>query len=148
MFFNAHCLFYINYASNIWSCTAKSNLARLESIYKRGAKIILSDPLLSTLQKQAKLDILPLNKQLEFNKLVSVFKTRINLAPDYVTNLLKESNRYNSRNYLLPPTRLDMFKTSFSFSGARLWNSLPLHLKFCSSLSTFKRKLHYYLKKS
>ena len=148
IFFNAHCLSHINYASTIWSCAAKNHLARLNSLYKRAAKIILPNPLLSTTQKQAALDMLPLNKQLEFNKLVSVFKTRINLAPTYITGLLNKRHRYNSMNYLLPHARLDLYKTSFAFSGAHLWNSLPPHLKVCSSLSTFKIKLRHYLQQS
>ena len=148
IFFSAHCLSHINFASTVWSSAAENHLIKLNSLYKRAAKIILPDPLLSTLQKQAALDILPLDKQLDFNKLVAVFKTRINLAPDYVTNLLMESsNRYHSLNYLLPPTRIDLFKTSFSFSGAQLWNSLPQYLKLCSSLSSFKTKLRHYLHK-
>ena len=66
------------------------------------------------------LDILPLNKQLEFNKLISVFKTRINLAPDYVTNLLTKSNLSNFNNCMLPTTRINLFKMSFAFSGAHV----------------------------
>ena len=148
IFFNAHCLSHINYASTLWSCAAQNHLIKLNSLYKRAAKIILPDKSLSTLEKQAALDILPLNKQLEFNKLTSVYKTRINLAPDYITNLLIPSNRYNSINYLLPLTRIDLFKTSFSFSGALLWNSLPLSVKACSSLSNFKTKLRKYIQSS
>ena len=145
VFFNAHCLSHINYASTVWGCSAQNHLKKLNILYKRGAKIILPDQTLSTLEKQAVLDILPLNKQLEFQKLMSVFKTRFNLAPDHVTNLLIKSYRYNSTNYLLPPARIDLFKTSFSFSGAVLWNSLPLDLKLSCSCSSFKTKLRQYL---
>ena len=148
IFFNAHCLSHINYASTVWSCAAQNHLVKLNSLYKRAAKIILPNPMLSTLQKQAALDILPLNKQLEFYKLMSVFKTRLKLTPDYVANLLIKSNRYNSINYLLPPTRIDLFKTSFSFSGAHAWNSLPIPLKSCFSLSNFKTNLRRYLHNS
>ena len=144
-FFNAHCLSHINYASTIWSCSAQNHLKKLNTLYKRGIKIILPDPTLSTREKQVVLDILPLNKQLEFHKLVSVFKTRFTLTPDYVTNLLISSYRNNSTNYLLPPARIDLFKTSFSFSGALLWNSLPPDLKLCCSCSNFKTKLRQHL---
>ena len=148
IFFNAHCLSHVNYASAAWSCAAQNHLMKLNSLYKRAIKIILPDPKLTTNEKQQALDILPLNKQLEFRKLMSVYKTRINLTPDYVTNLLIKSNRYNSTNYLIPPTRVDIFKTSFSFSGALAWNSLPLSIKLCSSLSNFKTSLRRYLHNS
>ena len=146
IFFNAHCLSHINYASTVWSCAAQDHLKKLNSLYKRATKIILPNPLLSTLEKQTTLDILPLNKQLEFNKIISVFKARNQLAPDYITQLLKRSSsRYSFSNYLLPRTRIDMFKTSFSFSGALLWNSLPTDIKTISSLSNFKSKLRSHL---
>ena len=123
----------------------RHHLTKLNSVYKRAVKIILFNPLLSTKEKQKVLDILPLNKQLEFNKLMSVFKTRTNLVPDYVTNLLTKSNLPNSNNYLLPTTRINLFKTSFTFSGTHMWNSLPLSLKLCTSLSTFKKNLRHLL---
>ena len=145
IFFNAHCLSHINYASTVWSGAAQDHLKKLNSLYKRATKIILPDPLLSTLEKQASLDILPLNKHLEFNKIITVFKARNELAPDYIAKLLiTSSSRYNFSKYLLPPTRIDMFKTSFSFSGAFLWNSLPLNIRSISSLSSFKTKLRNY----
>ena len=145
VFFNAHCLSHINYASTVWSCAAQNHLVKLNSLYKRAIKIILPDKNLSTPEKQQVLDILPLNKQLEFHKLISVFKTRISLTPDYITKLLIKSNRYNSINYLLPHTRIDLFKTSFSFSGALTWNSLPVSIKLSSTLSNFKTNLRHYL---
>ena len=37
--------------------------------------------------------------------------------------------------------RIHIFKTSISFSGAYLWNNLPLTVRSCQSLSSFKRKL-------
>ena len=142
IFFNAHCLSHINYASTIWSSTAQDHLKRLNSLYKRATKIILPDPFLSTLEKQESLDILPLDKQLKFNKIIAVFKARHELVPEYITKLLtKSSSRYNFLNYLLPQPRIDMFKASFSFSGSLLWNSLPLNIKSISSLSSFKTKL-------
>ena len=145
IFFNAHCLSHINYASTVWSGAAQDHLKKLNSLYKRATKIILPDPLLSTLEKQASLDILPLNKHLEFNKIITVFKARNELAPDYIAKLLiTSSSRYNFSKYLLPRTRIDMFKTSFSFSGAFLWNSLPLNIRSISSLSSFKTKLRNY----
>ena len=51
-------------------------------------------------------------------------------APEYIFNLytLSPSRYSNSRNYQLSLSRprIDIFKTGISFSGAYLWNSLPL----------------------
>ena len=70
-------------------------------------------------------------------------------APEYISNLYTFSpSRYsNSRNYQLSLSRprTDIFKTSISFSGAYLWNSLPLTVRSFQSLNFFKRKLRAHL---
>ena len=72
-----------------------------------------------------------------------------NEAPEYISNLYTHTpSRYsNSRNYQLslPRPRIDIFKASISFPSAYLWNNLPLTVRSCQSLSSFKRKLRAHL---
>ena len=71
-----------------------------------------------------------------------------NDSPNYLAQLFisHQSHYTNSRNDLyVPRPRLDLFKTSISFAGASLWNSLPQNIKSCISLPCFKRNLHKYL---
>ena len=42
----------------------------------------------------------------------------------------------------LPKPRIYLFKTSFSFSVASLWNTIPNQIKSCNSLTIFKTQLH------
>ena len=42
---------------------------------------------------------------------------------------------------ILPQLRTDYLKKSFSYSGAQLWNSLPIELRQANSLNEFKTKL-------
>ena len=52
----------------------------------------------------------------------------------------------DSRNNLyVPRPRLVLFKTSISFAGASLWNSLPQNIKSRICLPCFKRNLHKYM---
>ena len=44
-----------------------------------------------------------------------------------------------------PRTDVIIFKTNIAFSGAFLWNNLPLTVRFCHSLSFFKQKLRVQL---
>ena len=60
-----------------------------------------------------------------------------NNSPNYLAQLFisHQSHYTNSRNNLyVPRPRLDLFKTSISFAGASLWNSLPQNIKSCISL--------------
>ena len=71
-----------------------------------------------------------LRKQLEYNKVLFMYRVLNNEAPEYISNLYKHTpSRYsNSRNYKLslPRPRIDVFRTSIPFAGAFLWNNLPL----------------------
>ena len=35
----------------------------------------------------------------------------------------------SNRNFLIPKPKINLFKNSFSYSGALVWNSIPLWIK-------------------
>ena len=143
IFFHAHCLCHINYASVIWDGAASRHFKRLQSLFKRAVKIILPDPLLSQYEKHSQLNILPLQKHLNVNKCLFLYKIQNALAPDYLSHfLIPSSNRYASKNYILPRTRIDLYKSSIAFSGASLWNTLPSDIKTCSSFKGLRLALY------
>ena len=87
----------------------------------------LSFPL-STEQKMSALGILNLPQQLTYNKGVFMHTVLNNNFPNYLAQLFisHQCDYTNSMNNLyVPRPRLDLFKTSVSFAGASLWNSLP-----------------------
>ena len=68
-----------------------------------------------------------------------------NNSPNYLAQFFisHQSHYTNSRNNLyVPRPRLDLFKTSISFAGASLWNSLPQNIKLCIFVRCFERNLH------
>jgi len=83
------------------------------------------------------------HKQLEYNKCLFMYRVLNNEALEYTC----PTSYYSSfRNYQLslPRPRIDIF-TSIAFSGASLWNNLPLTITSFHSLSSFKRKLRAHL---
>ena len=70
-------------------------------------------------------------------------------APQYLKDLMTTSERLyvHGNKQLLPRTRIDIFKMSFSFSGSLAWNSLRHHLRYPMELKTFKRKAFHALTK-
>jgi hypothetical protein len=146
IFFHAHIMSHINYASTIWSGASKNNLTKLNSLHRRAVKLISDTPLVSTDQKLQNLKILPLDKQFDFNVAVLMFKIKNNMAPPYLQSLLIPStDRYNSDRYLCPKTRVDIYKSSFAFSGPYVWNTIPINIKSVNSLQSFKSSLKHYL---
>ncbi len=126
----------------------RGTLKKLNSLHRRAGKLILPDPFLSAEQKTSVLGILNLPQQLAYNNGMFMNKVLNNNSPNYLAPLFisHQSHYTNSRNNLyVPRPRLDLFKTSISFAGASLWNSLPQNIKSCISVRCFKRNLHKYM---
>ena len=142
MFFNAQVMSHLNYASTLWDGCSQLIFKKINSIHRRAVKKITNNQTLNTDQKLQTLTILPLKKQLEFNKLLLIHKIYNEKTPSYLYNTItKASCRYYSKNLIIPKPKLDLYKTSLSFSGATLWNELPNSLKSITSINSFKRKL-------
>ena len=68
-----------------------------------------------------------------------MYKVSNNIAPEYLTDLFKmrESNSNSTLNlqsvsnkhFLIPKPKINLFKNSLSYSGALVWNSIPLDIK-------------------
>ena len=105
-------------------------------------QFLMPIPNLDYKQKCCALKLLPLDKQLLLNKCVLMQKVVHGKAPQYLKDHMIPSERLHvhGNKQLLPRTRIDIFKTSFSFSGSLAWNSLAHHLRYPMELKTFKRK--------
>ena len=97
LFFNAHLMAHINYASTMWSNSSEVHLKRLSSLHRRAAKLILPDHSLSTTAKLKKLDILPLQEQFVYNTAVLMFTVHMGWVPHYVCDLNRASDRYEQK---------------------------------------------------
>ena len=106
----------------------------------------MHNPNLDTDQKLKHLNLLPLEKQLEINKIIMIHKLYNEKAPTYLTKLIQKATpRYNSKNLIKPRSFNDCFDTSLAYSGSCLWNKLPSKFKMITSTKTFKKELnqHY-----
>ena len=67
--------------------------------------------------------------------LTDVFQMRSNESNlnDSWLNLLSVSNK----NFLIPRPKTNLYKNSFSFSSALVWNSIPLWIKNSSTIDSF-----------
>lgn len=139
---------HIDYASTVWSSCSAVCFKDLNSLHRRAAKIIIPEPDLTTDQRLQKAAMLPLYHHLQYNKGVFMFKLYHNKLPSYLNQLFSvSSSSFGMLNKLftLPKPRINIFKTSLSFSGSLYWNSLPLNIKSIVSLSTFKSELFKHL---
>ena len=150
LFYSSHIQPHLNYASCVWDGCSEASLKRLNSLHRRAAKLILAESPLNTDEKLVKLNFLPLRKRFLFNKGVLMRKAMVSGKPPYLANLFELSStphntRSEQKTLKIVKPRLDLYKTSFSFSGAKLWNSLPDFITSAPSMCSFKTQLQKHL---
>ena len=133
---------HLNYASTVYDGCSRDIFLQLNSLHRRAVKHLNQDATLTTDEKLRSLNILPLEKHFQFNKTLLIHKVYNEKTPSYLNTLIvKATERYDSKNLILPNTRIDLYKASFSFSGALAWNNLPDSLKTISSTNVFKKQV-------
>ena len=140
-FYYAHCLSHFNYCSIVWGMSKTFYMKKLNQLHRRAAKVLNPSENLSTDEKLSGLGFLPLRKQFIFNTLVQMFKVHIHESTPNLQSLFTQ----RGNRYILPKTRIDLFKSSFSFQGAIQWNSLPLEIRLSTSIQIFKDRLKTFL---
>ena len=133
---------HLTYASTVWDGCSENTFKQLNSIHRRAVKHLTNNHTLSTDDKLKAMKILPLKKHLEFKKIAMIHKIYNDQTPEYLSNFItKATDRYSSMNLIVPKPKLDLYKTSLSFSGSNLWNNILDRLKSKTSFNSFKREL-------
>ena len=137
----------LDYANLILSLVTmkkkKNSLARVAcNAPVRGASV-------SSLLK--KLHWLPVPERIKYKIILLTFKTLHFSKPSYINELLapyQPSRTLRSAELHLlrvPDIRSSAGRRSFSYAAPELWNSMPLSLRTCSSLSSFGPMLKTFL---
>ena len=118
----------IDYGSTLWDSASKNTLKPLYSLHRLGLKLILLKQ--SSLEKDdySKLNVLPLHTRLKYNKGILMKKIMVGNAPPSLNCLFPVNPTRDQIKINIPTPRIDLFKTSLTFSRASLWNSLPFSL--------------------
>ena len=79
-----------------------------------------------------------------------MYKIAHKTAPIYLTDLFQMRGNGNNlndsqlnlrstsnKNFLIPKPKTNLYKSSFSYSGALVWNSIPLWIKNSSKIEPF-----------
>ena len=139
----------INYVSSAWDGCACVHMKQLYSLHKGAIKFLMPSPNMDYNQKCCALKLLPLDKQLLLNKCVLMQKVVHGTDPQYLKDLMISSQRLHvhENKQLLPRTRIDIFKMTFSFLGCLEWNSLTHHLRYPMEVKTIQKKTFHALTK-
>ena len=145
---------HLDYCNVILYGISQCELAKLQRVQNMCAKLVLSRRK-SDSSKQSLHDLhwLPIKTRIEFKILTYMFNCSIGNAPAYLTELL--STPISKRNLRSSASSIGCFNVpfnkkrtfsdrSFGTVGPKLWNNLPLSLRQCTSIDTFKKQLKTY----
>ena len=133
----------------MWGSCNKGLAEKLQRLQNRAARTLMSASYDSNLDDLFRtLGWRRLYYQRLEQKSILMYKTLHGMTPDYLRSRFvyrDDVSAYRLRNtenkLVLPQLRTDYLKKSFSYSGAQLWNNLPVDLRQASSLADFKSKL-------
>lgn len=142
--FNALVQPHFDYCCTVWGNCGLTLQEKLFKLQKRAARVLTFSSFDSEYEPLfAILGWKTVTQQQQLHKATMVFKSLHGLTPNYLSS--KFENRCStytlrdSENKLkVPLPRTDYFKRSFSYSGAALWNSLPIEARKAESLGVFK----------
>ena len=148
IYFNAYILPLFDYCCTIWGDCATNGLEKLEKLLKKSARVILeADIFTSSKLLFNSLNWLNIENRIRYQKAILVFKSLNGMVPDYMQDKFRynEQGNYNLRSAFdytlqLPKPNTNFLKHTFLYSGAQLWNTLPLEIKLSTSLRVFKEK--------
>jgi hypothetical protein len=148
LFFNAYVLPHLDYCCTIWGNSSNELIAEMIKFQKRAARIILDksyDAPSAELFKQ--LNWMRFDERIIYKKAILMYKS-INDAssPQYMKNKFQFVHQRHDRNLrsasnsdlVVPRPKKEVFRKSLDYSGAKLWNNIPLNIRQAKSLSEFQ----------
>ena len=148
---NAFVFSKLFYCSTVWSSTSKKNVRKLQLVQNYACRIVAGsrkDDHVSEALKSLKW--LNVRDKLLFNDLV-MYKCLKNLTPGYLHRRFqyraKTQQRVTRQNkdLTLPRYRLATSQKTFSYRGAKLYNSIAKDIRDTGNFNAFKKRIFKYL---
>ena len=143
----------LDYCNSLYYGLPSSSISRLQSVQNSLARVVFpsikrSDHITPVLKK---LHWLPILQRITFKIALLTFKALSYHEPSYLHQLLMP---YQPTLHLrsvdqclltIPNIKSSFGRRSFSFSAPSVWNSLPLSLRSCNSVCSFRKLLKTHL---
>ena len=142
---------YLRYCNTSWGKCGQQLISKLQTLQNRAARVVMGikyeeadhDLLLKSL---ASMNV----KQLVYYDTASLmYKTTDGTAPEYTQFMFDKCDTihsYETRsarngNFITPRMNSAKGQTAFVYSGAQVWNRLPLRIKEARSIDIFQERL-------
>ena len=145
MLYNTLLLPHITYACEVWGSTYPSILNKIVLIQKKALRIIYGLRYLDHCEHLFNRKVMKLQKLVQLKISTFMYKIKNQHLPLAIQKLFPVNNQpINSRqqsDFHLPYGRTHKKLHCLSYSGIRLWNTLPLGIRNSPKIVTFKRLL-------
>ena len=137
---------YINYCSEIWGNTYKTNLRPIVLLQKRAVRIIENvNRLHNTHLLFLKLKVIKFYDLIEYKTAIIMCKAKHEVLPENIQKLfrIEKHPNYNSRQvgqFSVNRHRTSLKCMCISICGVKLWNSLEMCIKNCKNEYLFKKE--------
>jgi hypothetical protein len=149
-------LTHIDYCNSLYVCLPNNQIKKLQRLMNASIRFIFNLRLhddYSITDHMKKCHFLPVRARIDFKICLLVYKSLNGLSPTYLTELIRpknslESLRVYQDKFLLHEPNPDIKNHKnrrFSIAAPKIWNKLPLNIRQCDSLFTFKSKLKTHL---
>ena len=144
----------LDYCNSMYHGISLKDLGRLQKVQNSAVRFIFGrGKRAHTTQLLKKVHFLPVKYRIDFKIALLTYKCLNNLAPEYLKELVvprKQSVKsvrldddYFILDYPACPNYLNTYK-AFTYSSAKVFNSLPYHIRSAESVLLFKSKLKTY----
>ena len=144
----------IDYCNSLLAGLPKQQLQRLQNLQNNAARLITSKRKRDHVTPMLiELHWLNINDRICYKICLFCFKCLNNMAPEYLTGMLRvytpsrSLRSANDRTILVKPHKnyVAYGKRSFSYVAPTMWNRLPRYTRESDSIETFKRQLKHHL---
>jgi len=139
----------LDYVNSILYGTSTKQITRLQRVQNALARVVVPNrpPGSSSFHLLKQLHWLPVEWRIKFKIATLTFKALETGQPPYLAQQLcayaptRALRSSTSKLLQVPRTNLRFGSRSFCASAPTLWNSLPRSVRFCESLTTFRKHL-------
>ena len=143
----------LDFSNGLLYGVPKTSIKKLQIVQNTAARIITKTKKFDHISDVlCKLHWLPVQQRIVYKLLLLTFRALNQLAPSYISDLLtpyQPTRNLRSGSQLLlnvKPANMKSFgHRAFIHSAPNLWNELPINIRKCKSIDSFKRELKTHL---
>ena len=132
------------YCLPLFGGCSKAEAKVLQVLQNRAAQVVLRlPPRTSRSFMFDKLGWMTVQQLIAYHTLIAVFRIRQTREPEDLAAIMSREN--NTKHIIMKNSDLGLYRDSFVFRGALLWNKLPLKLRKETEIKYFKTDLRVWI---